>query len=135
MNKDLRKANPALDRAVRQDMELFRTITNGGVLVAGHRTYEEIKHLHGGGRAVCRWHPTENPLEKIKRSMRYMSPKIQETNTIWVVGGANTFSALRNEITGNFISSHLPFDNNPADDSKYVWLDSTLLHADAVIFK
>lgn len=103
-----------LQDMMKVDLEHFKKVTMGDVLLMGARTVNARKLWRLPGRHVIPWHGSD-PKEFMLRSVigaRHLGRG--SGATVWIAGGAYTYKAFADLCTAPPLITHMPYDG-PAD--------------------
>lgn len=115
------------------DLRIYRAAIGKSPLIAGRKTYDEVADLpYIATSKLFQYDPIINPFDKIMRAVKSLCPNDKE---VWIIGGANTYEALKDEINGVIIISYVPYDNDPALDHEHVFLPKQLLERAEIRFE
>lgn len=90
--------------AYREDLRRFREVTTGGLVIVGHRTWPNVKHLDDTyGRVFVADDLRRHPVELTEAAARRFH------RSIFIAGGAKTYARWLRHIT-DFDVTLLPYD-------------------------
>lgn len=104
----------------------FTEASQGCLIIAGKRTYEEVlpiigDELSGTGRILLGWTPRQGRPADLMRDMRRA-----DISKILIIGGAYTFGAFHSWVNDRILLTYTDYDNHPDRDAEQSWFPLNL---------